>query len=315
MNYNLTVLGCGSATPTSKRNPTAQLLKMQERFFLIDCGEGTQQQLRIAKTKFSRINHIFISHLHGDHFFGLPGLISSFHLLNRTTPLNIYGPPELKTWLDTTFKVSNTKLVYPLHFHPTQNKEKSLIFEDKKVEVYSFPLKHSIATTGFLFQEKEKERNIIKEKITEYGIEVCDIQNIKNGKDWISPKGKHINNRELTTDPKPSLSYAYCSDTAYLKSLKENLDSPTLLYHESTFLKEDEKRATKTKHSTSEQAAIIAKDVKAKSLLLGHYSVRYDDKEVFKEEAAPIFKSVFLAEDLLEFKVSHNSITSRDLNK
>lgn len=315
MSFKLTILGCGSATPTSKQYPTAQLLRMQERFFLIDCGEGAQQQLRRAKTKFSRINHIFISHLHGDHFFGLPGLLSSFHLLNRSTPLHIYGPPALKTWLDLTFSSTNTHLVYPLVFHETQNKEKALLFEDEKVEVYSFPLRHSIATTGFLFQEKHKERNILKHKIGQYHIEVCDIQNIKNGQDWESPSGQIIPNEELTKAPYPPLSYAFCSDTSYLPKSSELIENVSLLYHESTFLDVDKKKAKQTKHSTALQAGKIATLIRAKNLCLGHFSVRYDNREKFKAEAAQEFKnSIYLAKDLRHFTVSNTAIDWVDLN-
>ena len=314
MSFELTILGCGSATPTSKQFPTAQLLKMQERFFLVDCGEGTQQQLRRSKAKFSRINHIFISHLHGDHFFGLPGLLSSFHLLNRSTPLHIYGPPNLKTWLDLTFSSTNTNLVYPLVFHETQNKEKALLFEDDKVEVFSFPLRHSISTKGFLFQEKPKERNILKSKIDEYSIEVCDIQNIKNGKDWIDANGKTIPNTELTKDPTPPLSYAFCSDTSYLSKLSEHIHRVSLLYHESTFLDLDKKKAKQTKHSTALQAGKIAALTESENLVLGHYSVRYDDREAFKTEAQQEFNNTFLAKDLRRFTVSQNAAEFEDLN-
>jgi ribonuclease Z len=314
MSFELTILGCGSATPTSKQFPTAQLLKMQERFFLVDCGEGAQQQLRRSKAKFSRINHIFISHLHGDHFFGLPGLLSSFHLLNRSTPLHIYGPSNLKAWLDLTFGSTNTNLVYPLVFHETQNKEKALLFEDDKVEVFSFPLRHSIATTGFLFQEKPKERNILKSKIDEYNIEICDIQNIKNGKDWIAPNGKTIANTELTKDPTPPLSYAYCSDTSYLPKLNERIHKASLLYHESTFLDVDKKKAKQTKHSTALQAGKIATLTESENLMLGHYSVRYDDREAFKAEAQQEFNNTFLARDLRRFTVSQDAIEFEDLN-
>lgn len=315
MSFELTILGCGSATPTSKQFPTAQLLKMQERFFLVDCGEGTQQQLRRSKAKFSRINHIFISHLHGDHFFGLPGLLSSFHLLNRSTPLHVYGPLALKTWLDLTFSSTNTSLVYPLVFHETQNKEKALLFEDDKVEVYSFPLRHSIATTGFLFHEKPKERNILKDKIDQYNIEVCDIQNIKNGKNWESPSGQIIPNEELTKAPSPPLSYAFCSDTSYLPKLSERIENISLLYHESTFLDADKKKAKQTKHSTALQAGKIAELLKAENLCLGHYSVRYDNREEFKTEASQEFdRDIHLAKDLRRFTVSNSGIDWVDLN-
>ncbi len=313
MSFELTILGCGSATPTSKQFPTAQLLKMQERFFLVDCGEGTQQQLRRSKAKFSRINHIFISHLHGDHFFGLPGLLSSFHLLNRSAPLHVYGPPSLEDWLDLTFSSTHTNLVYPLIFHPTQNKEKALLFEDEKTEVYSFPLRHSIATTGFLFQEKPKERNILKSKIDEYKIEICDIQNIKNGKDWTGPNGHIIANNELTKDPAPPLSYAFCSDTAYLPKISEHFQNVTLLYHESTFLDVDKKKAKQTKHSTAMQAGKIAQLTEAKNIVLGHYSVRYDDRNAFRTEAQQEFEHVLLAQDLRRFTVDSDQIDFQDL--
>ncbi len=308
MSFELTILGSGSATPTSKQFPTAQLLKMRERFFLIDCGEGTQQQLRRSKIKFTRVNHIFISHLHGDHFFGLPGLLSSFHLLNRSKPLNVYGPPELKTWLDATFSATKTHLKYSLVFHETQNKTKQLLFEDDKVSVYSFPLKHSIAVTGFLFEEKLKERNIIKSKIDEYGIEICDIQNIKNGKDWENHEGKTIPNMELTTPPPLPLKYAFCSDTAFYPKLETYFKDLDLLYHEATFLMEDEKLAKKTKHSTAAHAAQIAALTQSKNLLLGHYSVRYKNKEMFRTEALKFFSNVFLSKDLLQIEVSKNGV-------
>lgn len=315
MSFELTILGCGSATPTSKQYPTAQLLKMQERFFLVDCGEGAQQQLRRSRVKFSRINHIFISHLHGDHFFGLPGLLSSFHLLNRTTPLHVYGPPELKTWLDLTFSSTNTSLVYPLVFHETQNKEKVLLFEDAKVEVYSFPLRHSIATTGFLFHEKPKERNILKHKIDQYNIEVCDIQNIKNGNNWESPSGQIILNEELTKASSPPLSYAFCSDTSYLPKLSESIENISLLYHESTFLDVDKKKAKQTRHSTALQAGKIAELLKAENLCLGHYSVRYDNRDKFQMEASQEFdKGIYLAEDLRRFTISNTEVNWIDLN-
>lgn len=308
MGYELTILGCGSAAPTSNTNPSAQLLKMAERFYLIDCGEGTQQQLRRVKARFSRINHIFISHLHGDHFFGLPGLLSSFHLLNRSNDLHVYGPPELEALLALIFKSSKTTLRYTLHFHPTQSKEKELLLDDGKVKVYSFPLKHSIETTGFLFEEHPKDRNIVKHKIVELNIPICDIQNIKNGKDWEDETGVVYSNETLTTDPHRALSYAYCSDTARYKKIAEWISEVDLLYHESTFLKEDSLLAKKTKHSTAEDAAIIANETGAKALLLGHYSVRYDDVHSFESEAEEIFNPVFSGKDGLALMVNDKGV-------
>ena len=308
MSFELTILGCGSATPTSNQNPTAQLLKMRERFFLVDCGEGTQQQLRRVRAKFSRINHIFISHLHGDHYFGLPGLLSSFHLLGRSKDLHVYGPPELEHILQTIFRASNTTLVYPLHFHPTQDKEMQLLMEDDKVEVFSFPLKHSVPVTGFLFREKIRERNVIREKLAEYKIEVCDIQNIKNGKDHQLPDGRIIPNAELTLDPPEVLKYAFCTDTAYRAKLKDYITDVHLLYHESTFLEKDKPRAKKTRHSTALQAAKAALETRSRNLLLGHYSVRYDDFTELLDEAQTIFPGTYLAEEGMKLHVDHSGV-------
>lgn len=308
MSYELTILGCGSAAPTSNTNPSAQLLKMAERFYLIDCGEGAQQQLRRVKARFSRINHIFISHLHGDHFFGLPGLLSSFHLLNRTNDLHVYGPPALKEILDLIFLSSKTTLKYTLHFHPTQAKEKELLVDDGKVKVYSFPLKHSIGTTGFLFEEHIKERNIIKEQIQLLNIPVCDIQNIKNGRDWMDETGVLHENTTLTTDPPKPLSYAYCSDTARYKKIEEWVQDIDLLYHETTFLVEDQELAKNTKHSTTRDAATLAKNIGAKALLIGHFSIRYDSKELFKNEASEFFENVILARDGMTLIVENKSV-------
>lgn len=309
MSFTLTILGCGSATPTSLKHPTAQHLQIAERFFLIDCGEGTQQQLRKYKVRLSKINRVFISHMHGDHYFGLIGLISSYHLLNRQNALHIYGPPELESVIRTMLHASQTRLVYPLQFHVTNQKEKTLLFEDKLVEVYSFPLKHSVPVCGFLFREKTKERNILGEKVKALNIPHFDIRKIKKGEDYRTEKGVVIPNKELTIDPPKPMSYAFCTDTAYMEKTAGFVADVDVLYHESTFLKEDISRARKTKHSTALQAAKVALSAKVGQLLLGHYSVRYDDELVFENEAKTIFKDSIATTEGMRIIASPNSIS------
>ncbi len=307
--FEVTILGCGSATPTSTQYPTAQLLYMAERFFLIDCGEGTQQRLRQLKLRMGKINHIFISHMHGDHYFGLIGLLSSYHLQNRKNALHVYGPPMLQEILDLQMKASNTQLVYPLHFHPTDANGKQLVFEDKRVQVYSFPLRHSITTTGFLFVEKPKDRKLISDKIRQYKVPIYALHGIKQGKDWVGEDGSVVANETLTIDPPPPLSYAFCSDTAYAQRTADFVQGVDLLYHESTFLQEDKARAKKTRHSTATQAAKVAKAANARHLLLGHYSARYDDKQVFAKEASEIFPQVTAAAESMRIIASADEIT------
>jgi ribonuclease Z len=282
---------------------------MAERYFLIDCGEGTQQQIRRMKLRMSKINHVFISHLHGDHYFGLIGLISSFHLLNRSNTLHIYGPPALEEIIHVQLAASNTQLVYPIQFHPTQASKKQLIFEDRRVEVYSFPLRHSIPTTGFLFLEKQRDRNMIAEKIEEYNIPTYAINGIKKGDDFTTEEGEVISNQELTKDPPKSLSYAFCSDTAYAGRTAEFVNEVDLLYHESTFLDEDKTRAKKTKHSTTLQAARVAREANARHLLIGHYSARFDDPQAFAKEAISLFPNVTAARQSMRIIASPDKIT------
>lgn len=308
MFFKLHILGCGSASPTSNYNPTAQWLQMADRHFLIDCGEGTQQQIRRSKLHFGRLNHIFISHLHGDHYFGLFGLLSTFHLLNRKTPLHLYGPPALHEVLVAQQRASQTDLVYPLHFHPTQNKSKALLFEDKRISVYSFPLRHSIASTGFLFVEKPRQRHMIADKIDEFGIPHYAINGIKDGNDYTTESGETIPNSALTTAPPRPLSYAFCSDTAYSPKTTEYVAGVDLLYHESTFLEEDAARAKKTQHSTAVQAAKVAHAAKARHLLIGHYSARVADINLFKREAETIFKPVIAAQQSMRIIASADEI-------
>ncbi len=293
--FELLILGSSAATPTANRNPTAQLLNIAERFFLIDCGEGTQMQLRKYKARFQSINHIFISHLHGDHFLGLPGFIASMHLLGRKNELTVYGPKELEEIITIIHKFSDTQLNYSLKFVHTQTKEKQLLFEDDKVEVYSIPLKHRLPTTGYLFKEKPLPRNIDKYKLEKLDVSFAEIHKLKQGFDATDNKGKSIPNKELTVDPANPRSYAFCSDTKFFKELAESIKDVDLLYHESTFLEDKKDRAKQTFHSTAKQAAQMATLANANKLLLGHFSARYGNLQEFLNEAKPHFENAELA--------------------
>ena len=293
----LTILGCYSATPRTNTNPTSQVLDIKNHLFLIDCGEGTQVELRRNKIKFSRIKHIFISHLHGDHFFGLVGLISTFRLLTRETDLHIYGPKGLKEIITLQMKLADSWTNYKLIFHELSSKESQRIFEDDKVEVYTIPLNHRVYTNGFLFKEKDNERKLNVSAAKNAKIDVAYYRKLKQGFDVINEDGKLIKNENVTSIGKKPLSYAFCSDTMYDESIVPIIKDVEVLYHESTFLEKNKKLAEPTKHSTAKQAATIAKKANAKTLILGHYSTRYDSLEEFKNEAKTVFDHVELAED------------------
>lgn len=301
--FELTILGCSSASPTSDRHPSGQLLNIAERFFLIDCGEATQIQLRRFKAKFQSIGHLFISHLHGDHFFGVPGLISSMHLLGRQKPLHIYAPRQLKDLLDMIMGISDTRLKFELIWHFTSGEDLQLLMEDEKVQVFSFPLQHRIPCHGFLFREKPLPRKIDKYRLEKLKISVADILKLKAGMDVVNEEGRLIPNTEATLDPPPSRSYAYCSDTKFDPRVAEFVQGVDLLYHESTFLADHEVRAKATFHSTAAQAAQIAKMADVKNLLLGHYSARYRELEGFEKEASAVFPQVILATDGKKIKI------------
>jgi ribonuclease Z len=298
----LTILGCYAATPRTFTNPTSQVLEIKNRLFLIDCGEGTQVQLRKNKLKFSKINQIFISHLHGDHFFGLIGLISTFALLGRTSDLHIYGPKGIKEIVELQLRLSNSWTNYQLFFHELESKESEIIFEDEKVIVKTIPLKHRVYTNGFLFQEKVGERRLDLNAVQDFEIETCYYQNIKNGKDITLEDGRIITNDKLTFDPIPPLSYAFCSDTKYNEDIIPIIENASVLYHESTFLESEEQLASKTMHSTAKEAAKIALKANVKQLILGHYSTRYESIDLFKAQAETIFKEVLLADDGKSFE-------------
>ena len=297
MSLNLTILGCHSATPRVNAHPTSQYLEINNRHFLIDCGEGTQRQMRKDKGGGAKINHRCISHLHGEHFGGLIGRISTFGILNREKDLHIYGPKGIKEVTTLQLKLSKSWTKYHIHFHELVSNESELIFEDDKVSVHTIPLDHRVYTNGFLFREKEKPRKLHIGKIEEYKeIDTCDYHNIKAGKDFVLSTGKIIPNSELTLNPPKSKSFAFCSDTVYKPNIVPIIKNVDLLYHEATFLKNREDLCERTKHSTAEQAASIANQANATKLIVGHYSSRYQNIEDFKKEAQTIFKNVELAE-------------------
>ncbi|SDS65039.1 RNAse Z [Gillisia sp. Hel1_33_143] len=298
----LTILGCYAATPRSFTNPTAQVLDINNHLFMIDCGEGSQVELRRNKIKFSKIKHIFISHLHGDHCFGLVGLISTFRLLNRDTELHVYGPKGIKEIITLQLKLSNSWTNYPLYFHELESKESQLIYEDDKVTVETIPLKHRIYTNGFLFKEKPGLRKLLINEAVERNIDVALYQSLKMGKDVVNNDGETIANHLVTTEPDPPKSYAYCSDTMYYPKIIPQIKNATVLYHESTFLEENKELAEPTKHSTAIEAATIAKDAEVKNLILGHYSTRYGSILPFKSEAETVFPRVQLADDGKSFE-------------
>ncbi|WP_430424686.1 ribonuclease Z [Maribacter litoralis] len=294
---HLTVLGCYAATPRTLTNPTSQVLEINNHVILIDCGEGTQVELRRHKIKFSRINHIFISHLHGDHFFGLPGFISTMRLLGRDKELYVYGPKGIKEAITLLLKLGDSWTNYPLLFHELTSKETELIFEDDKISVSTIPLDHRVYTNGYLFKEKLGKRKLNVAAVEKYGIDKAYYNNIKNGRDITLDNGSIVPNKELTYDPPKPKSYAFCSDTIYDESLVDKVKEVDVLYHESTFLDSEAHLAAKTKHATAKQAAQVAKDANVKTLVLGHYSTRYKSIELFKEEASTVFPNVLLADD------------------
>lgn len=299
----LTILGSSSALPTSERYPSAHVLNAHERLFLIDCGEGTQMQLRKNKIRFGKINHIFISHLHGDHIFGLYGLLSSFSLMGRKTPIHLYAPENYQIMLRSHLSDFDINLSFEIDFIPLKGKDPFLILDDKYLTVTAFPLQHRVPAFGFLFREKLSDRNIIKEKIDEYQIPSVRIPAIKKGEDFIKPDGSVIPNSELTLPPPEPLSYAYCSDTSYFKRLASFIKGVSLLYHEATFDKSLNKLAEITGHSTTLDAAKTALNAGAGTLIIGHFSSRYKTISFLVEESREIFPYTYAAIDGKSYEV------------
>lgn len=303
MSFDLIILGSSSALPTSERNLPAHVLNVHERFFLIDCGEATQIHLRQHRIGFGKINHIFISHLHGDHTYGLFGLLSSFSMMGRKTPLHIYADPKLETILLQHFTDFDVHVGYTIHFHHLSYGKTGLIYEDNILTVHSFPLKHRIPACGFLFREKPKMKNIRKDLVEKYKIPVRDIVRIKAGQDYVLPDGKRIPNRDLTFERSSPRSYAYCSDTRYYESVIRTIRGVNLLFHEATYGNELAQLAYETFHCTAAEAARLAKKARVGKLVIGHFSARYKDPSVLLDEARQIFPETFLAEDGLVIRL------------
>ena len=304
MSFSVTILGSSSAVPTSERFPSAHLVQTGERFFLVDCGEGTQIQLRRFKIRFGKINHILISHVHGDHVFGLFGLISTFCLLNRSADLHIYTHPKLKEILDGHLKFfHDAELPFKIIYHFLNSRQASVIYEDDQISITAVSLKHRIPSKGFIFREKPKLLNVRKEMIEYHQIPLKDILRIKNGEDYLSNDGKVIPNVLLTHPPFRPRAYAYCSDTAYYEKLIPHLQEIDLLYHEATYANDLAQRAKETRHSTAKQAAEIARKAGVRKLIIGHFSARYKNIEPLLTEAREIFPDTMPANDGMIFEI------------
>lgn len=274
-------------------------MNVRDKLFMIDCGEGAQLQFRKSHLKFSRLNHIFISHLHGDHCFGLLGLISTLNLLGRTAELHIHSPKGLETLLTPMLDFFNRQMTYKVLFHEFDTKEPMQIYEDRSLTVTTIPLRHRMPCCGFLFAEKRRPNHIIREMVDFYQVPVYELNRIKNGADYVTPEGKTVSNNLLTRPSAPSRSYAYCSDTIYLPSIVEQIKGVDLLFHEATFANEDAPRAKETFHTTAAQAAEIARKAEVKKLLIGHFSARYEDENILLQEASAIFPDTQLAKETL----------------
>lgn len=303
MTFEITILGCGAALPTLRHHPTGQVVNLHDKLFLVDCGEGTQMQLRRYRVKMQRIHHVFISHLHGDHYFGLNGLLSTMHLLGRKKALHIYADKGLEKLHKLQQEVGEMYLNFPVIFHDNFCQEPRLLYEDNTLEVWGFPLDHRIATTGFLFKEKPRKANISRAAIAEYRLSVSEILSLKNGNDVSRTDGTLLKSSELTMASPPGRSYAFCSDTRYSDRVIDAVNDVDLLYHEATFASQMAERATQTYHSTAEQAGQVARRAGAKQLVIGHFSARYLDESILLEEARTVFNNVMLAEEGMRIEV------------
>ena len=297
MNFTVTILGSGAALPTFSRNPTSQYIECNNRHILIDCGEGTQMQMRKYGVKFQRISHILISHLHGDHFFGLVGLLSTMHLLGRDSGITIYGPVGLEEIIKSQLEIGGARLDFGLTFVPLDGKTPGLLFEDKLIEIHTFPLKHRIPTNGFIIKEKQKEYSLLGDAFKADGLSMTFIPKFKNGENVIDENGVTHYFEEYTTPPPSTRSYAFCSDTAYYESVIPHIENVDLLYHEATFTEIHRARAKATFHSTAMDAAKIAVKANAKRLILGHLSARFENGNEHTAEAKTIFENVEVVED------------------
>ena len=301
--FEVNILGCGSALPTTRHFSSSQVVNIREKLFMIDCGEGAQLQLRRSKLKFTRLNHIFISHLHGDHCFGLMGLISTFGLLGRTATLHIYAHKELERLLAPQLEFFCKGMTYDVAFHVIDPSKAEVIYDDRSVSVSTIPLKHRIPTCGFLFQEKKTPNHIIRDMVDFYQVPVFELNRIKNGEDYVCPDGTIVPNHRLTRPSAPARSYAYCSDTICLPSIVPQIQGVDLLFHEGTFAQADAARAKETFHTTAMQAAQIAPDAQVRQLIIGHFSARYEDENILLQEAKTIFPNTLLAKENLNIQI------------
>lgn len=295
--FNINILGCGSALPTTRHLATSQVVDLRDKLYMIDCGEGTQVQMRRMRVRFGRLAHIFISHLHGDHCFGLPGLISTLGMLGRTGELVVHGPKEVETYLRPVMDLFCRGMEFEVRFNPVDTRSHSLVMEDRSLSVYSIPLKHRIPTCGYLFAEKPKEAHIIREMTDFYQVPVRCMKDIKQGQDYVTPEGEVVPNSRLTRPAAPPKRYAFCSDTACSRSVIPIIEGVDLLYHEATFAECDLARAKETFHSTARQAAEIARDAHVKRLVIGHYSARYEDLSELHREAEAVFPGTILGNE------------------
>lgn len=301
--FKVHILGCGSALPTLQHNASSQIVELREKLFMIDCGEGTQIQLRRSRIHFSKIIAVFISHLHGDHCFGLPGMISTFGMTGRTAPLHIYAPAAFEPILDQTLSFFCQGLEFKVVFHAVDTTQNKVVYEDRSLTVETIPLQHRIDCCGYLFREKPILPHIRRDMIDFYKIPISQINNIKAGADWVTAEGEVIANSRLTTPAEPARSYAYCSDTRYIKTLHELVKGVSTLYHESTYSAEDAERARLYWHSTSQDAAKVARDASVGKLLLGHFSARYNNESQLLDEAKAIFPNSYLTREGATFDI------------
>ncbi|MCE9253364.1 ribonuclease Z [Bacteroides fragilis] len=297
--FELHILGCGSALPTTRHFATSQVVNLRDKLFMIDCGEGAQMQLRKSRLKFSRLNHIFISHLHGDHCFGLMGLISTFGLLGRTAELHIHSPKGLEELLTPMLNFFCHTLAYKVIFHEFDTRQTSVVYEDRSMTVTTIPLQHRIPCCGFLFAEKARPNHIIRDMVDFYKVPVYELNRIKNGSDYVTPEGEVIANTRLTRPSDPPRKYAYCSDTIFRPEIVKQLSGVDLLFHEATFAESELARAKETYHTTAAQAARIALEAGVRQFVIGHFSARYEDESILLKEASAVFPNTILAKENL----------------
>lgn len=303
MDFELNILGCGSAKPTKRHQPASQILNVRGKYFMIDCGEGVQRQMQLMGLSMANIGHIFISHNHGDHVFGLPGLIGTMDLLGRTAELHIHGPKQVGELIDFLFHTYYADIQYQVHFHPVDVSQHTLVYEDRSITVHSIPLRHRVPCAGYLFREKPGLPHIRREMIDAFHIPVSQINNIKAGASWTTEDGTIIPHERLTTPATPTRSFAYCSDTVYLPELAEIVKGVNLLFHEATYTHERALRAEQTQHSTALQAATLARDAGVGQLCIGHFSAIIKDESALLSEAQSIFPNTILANEGLTIKV------------